>query len=96
MDLLEPTGKERKGCGKMSRAFVINGDEWGYCIQMARKCSGADSEGQCMRSECDEIPEWEKPKRSLDEIRRARIEAELQAAQKQKTAKKTKKKPEKD
>ena len=81
MDLLEPPGKERKGCREMSRAFVINGDEWGYCIQMARKCSGADSEGKCMRSECNEIPEWEKPKRNLDEIRRAKIEAELKEAE---------------
>jgi len=54
----------------MSRAFVINGDEWGYCIQQGKRCSGADSEGKCMRGECTEIPEWEKPKRSLDAIRR--------------------------
>ncbi|MDO4489422.1 MAG: hypothetical protein Q4B67_10105 [Eubacteriales bacterium] len=58
----------------MSRAFVINGDEWGFCIKMHQKCSGADAEGKCMREECTEIPEWERPKkRSLDEIRRKQL-----------------------
>ena len=91
MDLLEPPGKERKDYGKMSRAFVINGDEWGYCIKMSRKCSGADAWGKCMRSDCNEVPEWEKPKRSLDEIRRAKAEAELKAAM-EKEQKRNKKK----
>lgn len=63
----------------MSRAFVINGDEWGYCIKMSRKCSGADSQGECMRSECTETEESEKPRRSLDDIRREKIEAALKA-----------------
>ena len=92
VDLLEPAREERKDRRKMSRAFVINGDEWGYCIQMARKCSGADSEGKCMRAECDEVPEWEKPKRSLDEIRRAKIEAELKEAEERAKSKKKVKK----
>lgn len=52
----------------MSRAFVINGDEWGYCREQAKRCSGADSEGKCMRGECTEIPEWERPKRKLGPV----------------------------
>jgi len=66
----------------MSRAFVINGDEWGYCIKMSRKCSGANAEGICMRDECTEIPEWERPKRSLDELRKAKIEEAMKEAEK--------------
>lgn len=65
----------------MSRAFVINGDEWGYCIRMSRKCSGANAEGNCMRDECTEIPEWERPKRSLDDLRKAKIEQALKEAE---------------
>lgn len=65
----------------MSRAFVINGDEWGYCIKMSRKCSGANAEGGCMRDTCTEIPEWERPRRSLDELRQAKIEQALKEAE---------------
>jgi len=65
----------------MSRAFVINGDEWGYCIKMSRKCSGADPEGKCMRNDCSEVPEWEKPKRSLEELRREKMEEALKEAE---------------
>ena len=71
--ILEPPLEERKNGSEMSRAFVINGDEWGYCIEMQRKCPGADPSGKCMRNECDEVPEWEKPKRSVDEIRKAKF-----------------------
>jgi len=65
----------------MSRAFVINGDEWGYCIKMSRKCSGANADGNCMRDECTEIPEWERPKRSLDDLRKEKIEQALKEAE---------------
>lgn len=49
----------------MSRAFVINGDEWSYCRERHQRCAGASSDGTCMREECTEIPEWERPKRKL-------------------------------
>ena len=58
----------------MSRAFVINGDEWGFCQERHQKCSGANAEGKCMRAECTEIPEWERPKKSLAERMRERAE----------------------
>ena len=49
----------------MSRAFVINGDEWGFCKKREMRCSGANEEGLCMRPECTEIPAWEQPKRDV-------------------------------
>ena len=76
----------------MSRAFVINGDEWGFCIKEHKKCSGANADGQCMRAECTEIPEWERPKRSLDDIRREKAEAELKARLEAEKLKKKKRK----
>ena len=54
----------------MSRAFVINGDEWGYCIKEHKRCAGADSEGKCMRSECTEVPEWERPKKKITDLQK--------------------------
>lgn len=73
----------------MSRAFVINVDEWGYCLKMNRKCSGADVDGKCMRGECSEIPEWEKPKRSLAQIQmeKMRLEQERLAREQNKEKK---------
>ena len=43
----------------MSRAFVINGDEWGFCKREHRRCSSAADDGECMRSECKLDP-WER------------------------------------
>ena len=57
----------------MSRAFVINGDEWGFCKKREMRCSGANEEGLCMRPECTEIPAWEQPKRDLKAERRKKL-----------------------
>ena len=57
----------------MSRAFVINGDEWGFCKKREMRCPGANDEGECMRPECTEIPAWEQPKRDVREERRLKM-----------------------
>ena len=49
----------------MSRAFVINGDEWGFCLERQMRCPGANEDGTCMRPSCTEIPAWEQPKRDV-------------------------------
>lgn len=45
----------------MSRAFVINGDEWGYCKEYRKRCSSAFDDGTCMRTRCKDLPEERKP-----------------------------------
>ena len=57
----------------MSRAFVINGDEWGFCKKREMRCPGANDEGECMRPECTEIPAWEQPKRDVRAERRLKM-----------------------
>ncbi len=57
----------------MSRAFVINGDEWGFCKKREMRCPGANDEGECMRPECTEAPAWEQPKRDIREERRRKL-----------------------
>lgn len=57
----------------MSRAFVINGDEWGFCKKREMRCPGANDEGDCMRPECTEIPVWEQPRRDIRAERRQKM-----------------------
>lgn len=57
----------------MSRAFVINGDEWGFCKKREMRCPGANDEGECMRPECTEIPVWEQPRRDIRAERRQKM-----------------------
>ncbi len=74
----------------MSRAFVINGDEWGFCVQRQMRCAGAKEDGSCMRPECTEIPEWERPKRDLKAERMKKLmEAQKKAEEAAAKAKKT-------
>ena len=61
----------------MSRAFVINGDEWGFCTERQMRCPGANEDGTCMRPSCTEVPAWEQPKRDI-RAERLRKMTELQ------------------
>ncbi len=70
----------------MSRAFVINGDEWGFCKKREMRCPGANDEGECMRPECTEIPAWEQPKRDIRAERRLKIMEQQKQNDKPKTA----------
>ncbi len=48
----------------MSRAFVIEGDEWFTCFKMERRCKDANLRGRCTLNKCKY--ETEKTKRSSE------------------------------